>query len=133
MSIYLDVDKVKIDINKVMANKGLTEGGDVLAYATVRTKDYMNKYVPKSKGYLVDGVFIPPGSLRKSARVDSEQGLITYNVPYARYQYYGKRMDGSHEVKNYSTPGTGKYWDKLMMTAEGEALTKEVQDYIDRR
>ena len=130
----LEIDgEIKIDISKIMKSKGLTEGGEVLAYATTRAKDYMDKYVPKSKGYLVNGVYIPPGSLRKSARVNPEEGLITYDTAYARYQYYGQRADGSHVVRNYSTPGTGKYWDKLMMTAEGQDYTKEVQKYLDRR
>lgn len=30
------------------------------------------------------------------------------NLPYAAYQEFGQRKDGSHKVVNYSKPGTGK-------------------------
>ena len=36
------------------------------------------------------------------------------------------------KVVNYTTPGTGSYWDKRMVSAEMQDVVKEVQDYIDR-
>lgn len=33
---------------------------------------------------------------------------IEFNKEYAAYQERGMRRDGTHVVKNYSTPGTGK-------------------------
>lgn len=33
-------------------------------------------------------------------------GVIEWHVPYAAYQERGMRADGSHVVKNYTTPGT---------------------------
>ena len=32
--------------------------------------------------------------------------------------------------ENYTTPGTGPYWDKRMVSAEMQDVVKEVQDYI---
>lgn len=29
---------------------------------------------------------------------------------YAGYQWYGMRIDGTHVVEHYTTPGTGKAW-----------------------
>ena len=58
---------------------------------------------------------------------------ITYEMPYAKYQYYGEREDGSHKVTHYTTPGTGSYWDERMISAEGPDLIQEVEDYIRRQ
>lgn len=33
-------------------------------------------------------------------------GIMTWNVPYAQYQEKGMRADGTHIVRNYTTPGT---------------------------
>lgn len=33
-------------------------------------------------------------------------GIMTWNVPYASYQERGMRADGTHIVRNYTTPGT---------------------------
>ena len=53
------------------------------------------------------------GELSASGRVEG-QGLErevifgSGSVPYAAYQERGMRADGSHVVRNYTTPGTGK-------------------------
>lgn len=51
-------------------------------------------------------------TLRDSARVEHEGGgtQVTYNTPYAAYQYYGCWPDGSHVVKNHGTTGTTTKW-----------------------
>ena len=35
-------------------------------------------------------------------------GLIGWNSPYAGFQHEGKRLDGSHVVKNYTEPSSGR-------------------------
>lgn len=45
-----------------------------------------------------------------SKRVGNQIGIITWTVPYASYQERGMRYDGSHVVKNYTTPGTGPHF-----------------------
>lgn len=37
-----------------------------------------------------------------------QRGIIEWRVPYASYQERGMRADGTHVVKHYTTPGTGK-------------------------
>ena len=64
--------------------------------------------------------------------VDIQPDSITYESPYARYQYYGVREDGTHVVMNYTTPGTGPKWDKRMWSAEKDEVLEEVQDFIKR-
>ena len=87
----------------IKARLGLEPNGRVQKFFTNTCYKHMDKYVPKDEGNLRTIVDIQPNS-------------ITYESPYARYQYYGEREDGSHKVINYTTPGTGPYWDKRMIS-----------------
>lgn len=101
----------------IKARLGLEPNGRVQKFFTNTCYRYMDKYVPMDEGNL-------------RTNVDITSYSITYQSPYARYQYYGVREDGTHEVKNYTTPGTGTYWDKRMISAEMKDVIKEVQDYV---
>ena len=53
------------------------------------------------------------GGLRESGKIEQgESGrfYLVWDIVYALYQWYGIRADGSHKVKSYTTPGTGKQW-----------------------
>lgn len=106
--------------SEIKIRLGINPGGDVQAFATETCYRYMDKYVPKDTGDL-------------RTIVDIQNDRITYESPYARYQYYGIREDGTNEVKHYTTPGTGPYWDKRMWSAEGNDVIKEIQNYIRSR
>ena len=67
--------------------------------------------------------------MRDNVFIDKKS--ITYASPYASYQYYGKRKDGSHVVRNYTTAGTGPKWDERMKSAEIDDVVKEMQKYIN--
>lgn len=101
----------------IKAHLGIEPNGRVQKFFTNTCYKHMDKYVPMDNGDLRTIVDIQPDS-------------ITYEQEYARYQYYGVREDGTHQVKNYTTPGTGPYWDKRMVSAEMQDVVKEVQDYI---
>ena len=101
----------------IKARLGLEPNGRVQKFFTNTCYKHMDKYVPQDNGDLRTIVDIQPDS-------------ITYESNYARYQYYGVREDGTHQVHNYTTPGTGPYWDKRMVSAEMQDVVKEVQDYI---
>lgn len=103
--------------SQIKARLGLEPDGRVQKFFTNTCYKHMDKYVPKDEGNLRINVDIQPTS-------------ITYESPYARYQYIGMRDDGSRVVKNYTTPGTGTYWDKRMVSAEIDDVVKEVQDYV---
>lgn len=103
--------------SQIKARLGIETGGRVQSFFTNTCYKHMDKYVPKDQGNLRTIVDIQPDS-------------ITYESPYAKYQYYGEREDGTHVVKNYTTPGTGTYWDRRMVSAEIKDVIKEVQDYI---
>lgn len=67
------------------------------------------KYVPYSGGSSQSA-----GGLRESGKVvkGEDKGImyLVWDTVYALYQWFGIRKDGSHPVKNYTTPGTGKLW-----------------------
>ena len=45
-------------------------------------------------------------------RVQGRKGTIKWGKKYAAYQERGRRLDGTHVVKRYTTPGTGKHFVK---------------------
>lgn len=105
-------------ISEIKIRLGVEPGGRVQRYFQSACYRYMDKYVPMDQGDLRTNVDL------------SDPNYIIYESPYARYQYYGVREDGSHVVRNYTTAGTGPYWDKQMVSAEIRDLEKEVQTYI---
>lgn len=104
-------------ISQIKAELGIEPNGRVQKFFTNTCYKHMDKYVPMDKGDLRTIVDIQPDS-------------ITYESPYAKYQYHGIREDGTHPVQHYTTPGTGPYWDKRMVSAEMKNVVKEVQDYV---
>lgn len=104
-------------ISVIKANLGIEPNGKVQKFFTNTCYRYMDKYVPKDTG-----------ALRETVTIDSNS--ITYEQEYAHAQYVGKVNGG--EVVNYTTPGTGPYWDKRMVSAEMQDVAKEVQDFINR-
>lgn len=106
-------------ISIIETKLGIQPNGPVQKYLTETCYKYMDKYVPADEYDLRTLVELKPNS-------------ITYASHYARYQYKGMREDGTHVVKNYTTPGTGPYWDKRMWSADKEKVLREVQNYINR-
>lgn len=51
-------------------------------------------------------------NVTKTVVPETYTGTIIWKVPYASYQERGERADGTHVVKNYTTPGTGKDFAK---------------------
>lgn len=111
------------NFDEIIKDYGLEENGPAQYYFAGRCRARMNaRYVPEDTGVLHD-----------TSLVDSTDCAIIYYQPYAGYQYYGQRKDGTHEITHWSKPGTGPYWDKLMLSAEGNELVQDMQDYIDGR
>lgn len=113
MSIYID------SIETIKKKLKIDESGSAQAFLTETCYKAMDKYVPKRNGDL-------------RTIVDLRTNSITYQSPYASYQYYGERQDGSHKVSNYTTPGTGPYWDKRMISADIDKVIQQVEEYIGR-
>lgn len=104
-------------LDKIKKRLKIDDNGKAQTFLVETCYKKMDKYVPKDEGNL-------------RTIVDITSHSITYESPYARYQYYGVREDGTHKVKHYTTAGTGTYWDKRMISAEIEDVVKEVEEYI---
>ena len=104
-------------LDKIKKRLGIDPNGSVQRYFTERCYAYMDKYVPKDTGLL-------------RQVVNLEIGRITYMMPYAKAQYYGIVHDSP--VVNYTTPNTGSYWDKRMMTAHLGDIADEVERFIKK-
>lgn len=107
--------------SEIKARLGIEPNGRVQKFFTNTCYKHMNKYVPMSDGE-------SKGDLRKVVNIQTDK--IIYESPYAHAQYVGYTTG---VVRNYTTPGTGSYWDKRMVSAEMEDVVKEVQNYIGRK
>lgn len=107
-------------LDEIEKKLGIDDNGPAQNFLVSTAQKYMDEFVPKNIG-----------NLRTIIHMDSHS--ITYMSPYAGYQYYGMRKDGSHQVKNYTTPGTGPYWDQRMLSTYGDLLTQQVSKYIKVR
>lgn len=101
-------------VSQIKARLGIEPNGRVQKFFTQTCRTHMDKYIPMDEGNL-------------RTIVDEELSWITYESPYAHAQYVGYTKG---PVRNYTTPGTGPYWDKRMKSAEMQDVVKEVQDYI---
>lgn len=99
-------------VNVIEAELGIDANGKVQKFFTETCYNHMDKYVP-----------MDTGNLRNI--VDKGTDYITYEMPYAQYQY-------PHQYEHYTTPGTGPYWDKRMESAEIYDVIREVQEYATR-
>lgn len=77
------------------------------------------QYVPKQENIL-----------RDSARIEHENGgtQVTYNTPYAAYQYYGCWPDGSHVIRKHSTAGTVTKWIEHAKAQNNEKWLRVAQN-----
>lgn len=69
-------------------------------------------------------------TLRDSARIEHENDgtQVTYNTPYAAYQYYGCWPDGSHVIKNHTTLGTMTRWLEHSKAVNNEKWRRVAQN-----
>ena len=110
-----------VPTNIILIDLGLEDNGPVHAYFTECCYKAMDEYVPKDNSDLRNEVTLRTNS-------------ITYEMPYASYQYRGEREDGTHKInpKNYTTGGTGPYWDERMVSADSEKVRRQVQRFLNR-
>ena len=102
MSVIVKTDKAKW-INAI--NNASEKACYALAEQMLADSE---KFVPYSGGSSQSA-----GGLRESGKVEKgESGkfYLVWDTVYALYQWFGTRADGTHPVKNYTTPGTGKQW-----------------------
>ena len=103
----------------IKAKLGVQENGPVHAFFTHTCRLHMDRFIPYSG---------PTKRVHLRENVVETPSYIIYETPYAHAQYVGFTTG---PVVNYTTPGTGPYWDQRMWSAEGRQVTKEVQHYVD--
>lgn len=72
---------------------------------------------------------VDKGPLKSSGRhrkVGNLHYRTEFNKEYAGYQEFGQRRDGTHRVKNYTTPGTGKFFLK----SSGDEVAERAWSYF---
>jgi Minor capsid. len=123
-----------VPIETIIKAKGLDRAGNVQKFHTNNVARRMMKYMPFRSGVLTKMMIIGTGYDR-----------IKISGPYARYQYYGKAMEGpvprvatDRPLKYTQTkagPGTlaGPFWDRKLVASERKVMQQELQDYIKRR
>jgi hypothetical protein len=102
-------------ISQIKADLGIDVNGKVQKFFTDICAKHMEKYIPQDTLALI-------------TNVDKGSNYITYESEYAHYQYVNQFPE-----ENYTTPGTGPYWDKRMVSAEMPIVVKEVQRYVNGR
>jgi len=64
--------------------------------------------------------------------VEKTVALCVWDTPYAAYQWYGIRADGTHEVKEYTTPGTGTMWAQKAVDTHKKEIEQIAQKAFDK-
>ena len=131
MSVYMQPTSV------IKTQLGIQPGGRICKYAVHRCRVRMNNYVPSGGSRF---------GLRQNVSETSD--AVIYKSPYAHYIYEGilyvdpetgsswARKDvikvPTSKMLKYHTPGTGRHWDKLMLSAEKQELIDDIQRQIRR-
>ena len=84
-----------------MKIKGATDKAEKALADQILTDS--NQYVPKQENTLRE---TPANHIDTSG----EKTYLVWDTPYAAYQWYGCWPDGSHVIKNHTTPGTTTRW-----------------------
>lgn len=161
--------KLNISEKKIKHKYGLEENGPVQKYIDKTVIDKSDPYVPyayvvkkpvwrkdasKPWGFSWAGSFRETGGsggyLRRSAyKSDIGSGKIVYAGPYARFQYYGKKMIGSYtgsvvadpgekkvlttqDLQHQGGPQRGAYWFERMKKKHKKEIIKGANEVAKR-
>lgn len=128
--------KVKFEmypVSKILKAKGLTSDGSVQAFHTQNVLRRIVKYMPYRTGSTIKLTI---------AQTDINKPYILTDVPYGKYLYYGKAMEGSppktvtdRDLVYTKTkhPLVGPFWDRALVAAEMPVMQRELQAYINRK
>lgn len=125
-------------VGVIKARLGIQQYGPTHKYFAERCRQRMNaRYVPRDEENLINSSF-----------VDNTCNIV-YPQTYAHYQYRGivyidpvtgstwgrkgeRKIPTDRMIKNYTTSGTGPYWDKKMVSAELDEVIKETKEFMKR-
>ncbi|MFR4340054.1 MAG: hypothetical protein DBX91_14075 [Subdoligranulum variabile] len=80
--------------------------------------------IPKQEGTLRD--------IGRVEKIDAGSRDLVWSNVYAAYQWYGMRVDGTHVVEHYTTPGTGKMWVEQARMERGDTWQQVAQNAFSR-
>ena len=109
MGLSISYTLKDFDGKKIIDKYGMQENGDTQLFLANTCFRRMQKYVPFDTGTLSTHATVRPGS-------------VTYEEQYAHKQYTTNKGKGIR----------GKYWDKIMVSAEKELVAKEVEAYAKK-
>lgn len=118
-------------VNTIVNRLGVGESGDVQRFVTNSVNRRITRYMPYRSG-----------ALSTKLKLITGPAEITVLGPYARYQYYGKAMEGrapkhvTERPLNYDktkNPLAGPFWDRALMSHEKDAIIADIQEYVDRK
>ena len=92
-------------------------------FAASQWQRLYDKFVPKREGWMADAVVITPKE-------------IHHIMPYAAYQYYGARRDGSRPIVNRNkglNNLAASRWDDAAIPTEKPKLEKSLEEYLKRK
>ena len=127
---------IRVDIkpvSQIIHNKGLSPSGDVQRFHTNNVLRRIQKYMPYRTGSTIKMMI---------AQTDTSKPEIVLDVPYAKYLYYGKAMEGRAPKRvtdrdlvytKTKNPNAGPFWDRALVAAEGDAMAEDVQRYLKWR
>lgn len=116
---------VTVSTDRAVWKAAIEKAADFAAAALAEQmmQDSINK-IPKQEGTLRD--------IGRIDKVDTGGRDLVWSNVYAAYQWYGMRVDGTHVVKNYTTPGTGKMWVEAARAERGETWQKVAQNAFEK-
>lgn len=123
---------VNIDTRRALMDLGLGSDHRAQKFLASEVERFSRPYVPKSTG--------AGAHMATSAEVASDGSTVTYQGPYAHYQYYGEVMEGT-APKTYTgrdiqyTGGglRGKEWDKRMLADKADEIVGNLEIHMRGR
>lgn len=148
------VGHVRVDVKpvkQIMKRLGVTAQGDVQRFHTANVRRRIQRYMPYRSGAMIKLMIV---------QSPADEPFIHVDAPQARMLYYGKVMvdpktgaagflteygwrsrkgvpkvasDRDIQYDQTKNPQAGPFWDRRLMAAEGGAMRRDLQDYVDRR
>lgn len=112
--------KITVELNtaeQIIKERGLERGGSAQKFLDSEVMRLCEPYVPMLSGTLKKGLGTVIG-----------EGVVVYDMPYGRKQYY---ENGGRGLQGTRTGGLrGKLWDRRMVADKSPALTRSFAAFI---
>jgi hypothetical protein len=132
--------KIYIPTAKILKARGLGSDAGARKYLASEVKRFCEPYVPMQQG-----------NLARDAVIAADGSSLTYQGPYAHYQYEGKvygpnytngeifwsgkapKTPTGEKLTYHGAPMRGPQWDKRMMADKSKDLERSIEAYIKKR